>query len=138
MRRGAVLLCACLLLLLPSCAMRGNPLPEGMEAETVLEVGRAVVQQLNAGEEDAVYAQLRQDAQSTSSAEDLHAYVASALERAGSYERETEAMATGQSLDSGEVYATAVLCCKHQRKTIIYRVAFDTDMRLIGFEMSLR
>ena len=37
------------LVLLAGCKVSGNPLPEGMEEETVLEQGREVVAMLNAG-----------------------------------------------------------------------------------------
>ena len=49
MRKKLALLLAALsaLLLLSGCKVSGNPLPEGMEEETVLEQGREVVALLN-------------------------------------------------------------------------------------------
>ena len=57
MKKRLILLAAVLtvLCLLSGCKVSGNPLPEGMEEETVLEQGREVVAQLNGGEWQAVY-----------------------------------------------------------------------------------
>ena len=65
MRKKFALLLAALaaLFLLSGCKVSGNPLPEGMEEETVLEQGREVVSLLNAGEYQTVYDRLRSDAQ---------------------------------------------------------------------------
>ena len=46
------------LVLLAGCKVSGNPLPEGMEEETVLEQGREVVAMLNGGEWQEVYSLL--------------------------------------------------------------------------------
>ena len=71
MRRKIALMLAVLgaLVLLAGCKVSGNPLPEGMEEETVLEQGREVVAMLNAGEWQEVYDLLRSDARETSSPE---------------------------------------------------------------------
>ena len=65
MRRKIALMLAVLgaLVLLAGCKVSGNPLPEGMEEETVLERGREVVAMLNAGEWQEVYDLLRTEAQ---------------------------------------------------------------------------
>ena len=48
-------------------------------------------------------------------------------------------MATGQKLkDTGEEYGTAVLYCKHEKKTVMYRVAFSTEMELMGIEAKVQ
>ncbi|MCI9269119.1 MAG: hypothetical protein HFF40_09720, partial [Lawsonibacter sp.] len=87
-----------LLLLLAGCKVSGNPLPEGMEEETVLEQGREVVAMLNGGEWQEVYSLLRADAQETSSPESIQSYMEERLDKAGAYKLETEAMATGQKI----------------------------------------
>ena len=57
------------------------------------------------------------------------------LEKAKSYVKETETMTTGQKLkDTGEEYGTAVIYCKHEKKSIMYRVAYSVDMELMGIE----
>lgn len=127
------------LLLLSGCKVSGNPLPEGMEEETVLEQGREVVAMLNGGEWQEVYDLLRSDAQETSSPEAIQDYMAERLEKAKAYVKETEAMATGQKLkDTGEEYGTAVIYCKHEKKSVMYRVAYSVDMELMGIEVKVQ
>ena len=132
----AVLAC---LFLLSACKVSGNPLPQGMEEETVLAQGREVVALLNGEGWQEIYDLLRSDARETSSPEAIQAYMAQRLDKAGAYQSENEAMATGQKLkDTGEEYGTAVLYCKHEKKSVIYRVAYSTDMELMGIEIKVR
>jgi len=141
MKKRLILLAAVLtvLCLLSGCKVSGNPLPEGMEEETVLEQGREVVAQLNGGEYQAVYDALREDAKETSSPEAIQAYMEEFLDKAKAYEKETDAMATGQKLkDAGEEYATAVFYCKHEKKSLMYRIAYSTDMELMGIQITVR
>lgn len=141
MRKKFALLLAALaaLFLLSGCKVSGNPLPEGMEEETVLEQGREVVSLLNAGEYQTVYDRLRSDAQETSSPESIQSYMEERLDKAGGYQRETEAMTTGQTLKAtGEAYGTAVLYCKHEKKSVMYRIAYSTEMELMGIEIKVQ
>ena len=140
MKKRLLCLTLALLLLLPSgCRVSGHPLPEGMEAETVLAQGREIVSMLNGGEYQEVYDLLREDARETSSPEAIQAYMEERLDKAGAYKSEDEAMATGQKIkDTGEAYGTAVLYCKHEKKNVIYRVAYSVDMELMGIEVKVR
>ena len=127
------------LLLLPGCKVSGNPLPEGMEEETVLTQGREIVTLINEGELQTVYDRLRADAREGASLEAFRAAVDENLDKAGAYEKESEGMATGQKIKStGEEYATAVFYCKHEKKNVMYRVAYSTDMELIGVEVKVQ
>ena len=137
MKKNFALLLAAVsaLLLLSGCRVSGNPLPEGMEENTVLEQGREIVALLNGGSWQEVYDRLRSDAQETSSPETIQSYMEERLEKAKAYVKETEAMTTGQKLkDTGEEYGTAVIYCKHEKKSIMYRVAYSVDMELMGIE----
>jgi len=138
MKKTIVLLlaaAACVMLLAGCGEVEGNPLPEGMEEETVLNAGRRVVEQLNAGDWQSVYESMRSDGQSSTSPEAIQSYMEAVLDKVGAYQSESEAMATGQKLEStGEAYATAVFYCKHEKKNALYRIAFSTDMQLMGFE----
>ena len=137
-KRKLLIALACLLLL-SGCKVSGNPLPEGMEEETVLAQGREVVSLLNGEGWQEVYDLLRDDAKETSGPEAIRDYMTQRLDKAGAYRAEDEAMATGQKLkDTGEEYGTAVLYCKHEKKSVIYRVAYSTDMELMGIEIKVR
>ena len=127
------------LFLLAGCKVSGNPLPEGMEEETVLERGREVVALLNSGDYQEVYDLLREDARETSSPEAIQSYMEERLDKAGAYKSEDEAMATGQKIkDTGEEYGPAVLYCKHEKKSMIYRIAYSADMELMGIEIKVQ
>ena len=134
-------LCSLLLLtvLLAGCQVKGNPLPQGMEEETVLTQGREIVTLLNQGELQEVYDRLRPASQEGASLEKFQAAMTENLDKAGAYGEEKEAMATGQTLKStGEEYGTAVLLCRHEKKNVLYRVAFSREMELMGIEVTVR
>ena len=106
-----------------------------MEEETVLDAGREIVALLNAGDYQAVYDRMRADGQEASTVDDIREAVENLLDEVGPYVKENDTMATGQTLDSGEEYGTAVLYCKHEKKNAVYRIAFSTQMELMGFTM---
>ena len=134
-RRGVAALLGLLLALCLLAGCSGNPLPEGMEEAAVLDAGRAVVTLLNEGDYQAVYDQMRADGQEGTSVEEIAAYMQAVLDEAGAYVKETDSLATGQTIkDTGEDYATAVLYCKHQEDDVMYRIAFSADMELMGFQ----
>ena len=141
MKRKFVLALAALgaLLLLSGCKVSGNPLPEGMDATELITQGREVAAMLNRAEWQEVYDLLREDAQETSSPEAIQAYMEDFLDKAGAYVTESDVMATGQKLkDTEEEYATAVLYWKHEKKNLMYRVAYSTDMELMGIQITVR
>ena len=132
-RLTAGVLAVVLLAVLTGCS--GKALPQGMDEEALLDAGREIVTLLNEGDYDAIYDQMRQDGQETTSVEDIQSYFQAVLDEAGAYKRESDCLATGQKLDSGEEYGTAVLYCKHEKKNVVYRIAFDTDMALMGLQV---
>lgn len=139
MKRRYLALALLCLLLLPGCRVSGNPLPEGMEEDAVLDAGREIVSLLNAGEWQEVYDRLRDDAQASSSPDGIRSYMEERLDEAGAYKKEDDAMATGQELkDTGEEYGTAVLYCKHEKENVMYRVAYSTSMELMGIEVKVQ
>ena len=141
MKKRWFLLCTVLTLmfLLTGCKVSGHPLPEGMEEDDVLDQGREIVAMLNEGDWQGVYDQLRFDGQEISSPEAIQSYMEERLDKAGGYQRETEAMTTGQTLKAtGEAYGTAVLYCKHEKKSVMYRIAYSTEMELMGIEAKVQ
>lgn len=132
-RLTAGVLALVLVVLLAGCS--GKELPQGMDEEKLLDAGREIVALLNEGDYQAVYDRMRADGQATSSVEDIQTAMEDLLDQVGAYVKETDSLATGQTLDSGEEYGTAVLYCKHEKKNAVYRIAFSTQMELMGFTM---
>ena len=122
-----------LCLLLSGCA-RGNPLPEGMDAEEVIAAGTAVVKQAGDGEYAKVLSQFREDVREELTVERLQALIEDATAGCGDYVQVEDAMATGQESD-GEEYGVAVLYAEYTEGDVLYRVAFDPDMALIGLSV---
>lgn len=122
-----------LLLVLALVGCSGKPLPEGMDEETLLDAGREIVTLLNEGDYQGVYDRMRADGQEASTVDDVREAMENLLDEVGPYVKENDTLATGQTLDSGEEYGTAVFYCKHEKKNVVYRVAFSTEMELMGF-----
>ena len=141
MKKRLLALCmaVCTTLLLCSCGpVEGNPLPEGMDEASVLETGEQIVTDLNEGDWQAIYDLLRDDAKTaTGSPDAIRDHMNSVLDKVGAFKSIEESMATGQKLkDTGEEYATAVFYCKHEKNQAMYRIAFSTDMELIGLQVT--
>ena len=139
MRKRAFLLTLALLFALSGCKVSGKPLPEGMDATELITQGREVAAMLNREEWQEVYDLLREDARETTSPDAIRDYMEGLLDKAGAYVTESDIMTTGQKLkDTGEEYATAVLYCKHEKKSVMYRIAYSTDMELMGIQVTVR
>lgn len=133
MRRTAASLAALVLaLLLAGC--QGKPLPAGMEEAALLEEGRNVVLLLVGGDYEAVHAALRPDVAESVAAEDIQSLVLQQTDGVGVYKQIESSMTTGQS-SNGEEFGVAVYYCQFAKKNVLFRIAFDTDMALIGLEV---
>lgn len=129
--KKVIAMCMLGLLLLTGCSPA--PLPDGMDETAVEEAGWAVVQLLIDGDYAAVLEQFRDDVEENISEEDVSTMMATATEDAGEFVSRSDMMATGQSSD-GEDYGVAVILCEYRKEKVLFRVAFDTDMELIGIE----
>ena len=138
-KRILTLLCIlCTALALCSCTVTGNPIPEGMDEAAVLAAGEEIISDLNEGNWQEIFDQLREDAQaSTGSPAAIQAHMESVLAKVGPFEKLKDTMVTGQSVkETGEKYATAVFYCQHDKNQAMYRIAFSTDMELIGLQVT--
>ena len=134
-KRWATALAAGLcVLMLASC--KGKPLPDGMEEDAVLAAGEAVVQQLTDGDYSAVLAQFRSDIREGLTAEQIQTQVETATEKAGQYRKLDDTLVTGSQ--EPEPHGIAVIYCKYTQDSVMFRVAFDPEMELIGLEVSKR
>lgn len=132
MRRkvGLLLLSAALLaVVLVGCT--GKKLPDGMEEDSVISAGISVMKQLIDGKYDEVYDALREDVRAQTDAASIKEMTESAMKDCGSYKKLTDSMATGVT-DTEEEHGIAVLRAKFDDGTLIFRIAFDPDMNLIG------
>ena len=138
-KRILTLLCIlCTALALCSCPVTGNPIPEGMDEAAVIAAGEEIISDLNEGNWQEIFDQLREDAQaSTGSPAAIQAHMESVLAKVGPFEKLKDTMVTGQSVkETGEKYATAVFYCQHEKDQAMYRIAFSTDMELIGLQIT--
>jgi len=131
-----VILCAALVLC--ACDVKGNPLPAGMEESAVLTAGEEVLDCLIAEDWQTVYDRLRDDAKaSTGTPDAIQAHVEAVWKKVGSFESVKDSMITGQTIkNTGEQYATAVFYCQHEKNQAMYRIAFSTDMELMGLQVT--
>lgn len=120
------------LALLAGC--QGGDLPAGMSEEALLEAGKDVMLLVVQGEYEAVQETFRADVGETLTAQNIQDLALRQLDGAGVYKQIEKAMTTGQSSD-GEHYGVAVLYCEFAEKDILFRLAFDGNMSLIGMDI---
>lgn len=116
------------------CGCQGKPLPAGMDEAELLEAGQEIVLLVAEGDYEAVCAAFREDVAQTLTAADIEELAGRQLEGAGEYRQIESRMTTGQS-SNGESYGVAVFYCQFSRDDVLFRVAFDPDMALIGMEI---
>lgn len=106
-----------------------------MDEETVLAAGKEVAFALVDGDFDSVYALFRADVAEQTDAVALAALMQSASDGLGEAEYIDDTLVTGVTETSSEPHAIAVVYWKYEKKHVMFRVAFDTDMQLIGLEI---
>ena len=99
-----------------------------------LEAGKDVMLLVVQGEYEAVQETFRADVGETLTAQNIQDLALRQLDGAGVYKQIEKAMTTGQSSD-GEHYGVAVLYCEFAEKDILFRLAFDGNMSLIGMDI---
>lgn len=130
-----ILLCTLCCVALTACAVKGNDLPDGMDEDTVLSAGREVASALVGGDYDAVFERLREDVAAQTDVAALAELMQSASDGLGEAEYIEDTLVTGVTDKDTEPHAIAVIYWKYEKKNVMFRVAFDTDMQLIGLEI---
>lgn len=130
-----ILLCVLGCLTLAACAVKGNALPDDMDEDTVLTAGREVASALVGGDYDAVFERLREDVAAQTDVASLAELMQNACDGLGSAEYISDTLVTGVTDKDTEPHAIAVIYWKYEKKNVMFRVAFDTDMQLIGLEI---
>ena len=133
-KRGYLIASLAMLLLLMLSGCKGNKLPDGMDEDKVSSAGLAVMSQLTKGEYEEVYDALREDVRAQTSADDIESMMEHATEGRGHFKKVKDSMVTGVT-DTEEVHGIAVIRAKYDKKSVIFRIAFDPEMNLIGLDV---
>ena len=134
MRKKELLLAALGLLLTFVLSGCGSALPEGMDEDTVVSAGLKIMDKLVDGDYDAVCDALREDVREQTSADAIEEMMDTATEGRGSFKKVKDSMVTGVT-DADEPHAIAVIGAKYDKKSVVFRIAFDTEMNLIGLDV---
>ena len=133
-KRGYLIASLAMLLLLVLSGCKGNKLPDGMDEDKVSSAGLSVMSQLTKGEYEEVYDALREDVRAQTSAEAIETMMDAATDGRGSFKKVKDSMVTGVT-DADEPHAIAVIGAKYDKKSVVFRIAFDTEMNLIGLDV---
>ncbi len=135
----ALLTLALTLSMLSGCSA-ARKLPEGMEEEPVSQAAQAIVNQLLAGEYDAVAAAFRDDLeQELNITGQTVSDLVSTVEEAGAYVATDEILVLGgKSKNFDEPYAAVAVYCEHEKGDVIYELSLDMNLELIGLRAKER
>ncbi len=133
-KRGYLIASLAMLLLLVLSGCKGNKLPDGMDEDKVVSSGISVMRQLANGKYEEVYDSLREDVREQTSADAIQTMMETATEGRGSFKKVKDSMVTGVT-DTEEVHGIAVIRAKYDKKSVIFRIAFDPEMNLIGLDV---
>ena len=133
-KRGYLIASLAILLLLVLSGCQGHKLPDGMDEDEVARAGLSVMSQLTKSEYEEVYDALREDVRAQTSAEAIETMMDTATEGRGHFKKVKDSMVTGVT-DTEEVHGIAVIRAKYDKKSVIFRIAFDPEMNLIGLDV---
>lgn len=140
MKKGMKLSAAALALalLLAGCSSQeeAEPLPEGLDGETVLSAGENILNQLLDGQYEAVYEEFRENIRAELTVEDVQTLVETELEQAGAFQSIESSDTVGST--EGEEHGIARFLCAFSEEDVAVNIAFDLDMELIGLSVGVQ
>ena len=127
-----------LTVMLAGCSSQeeAEPLPQGMDTETVLTAGEAVLDQLLEGDYEAVYESFREDIRADLTAQSVQDLVEPVFQEAGDYQELKSARVTGST--EGEEHGIARFLCNFSEEDVAINLAFAPDMELIGLSAGVQ
>lgn len=138
MKKIAALLCAfALVFSLCACSSTSTiSVPDGLDKNTLILSGQAVVTKLSKGEYDAVQAMFREDVASALSETAVEDMALAYLSDAGKFKKFSSTEAFGKTdTASGERYGVVMVVAKYEEEKLTFHVGFDTEMQLIGLSI---
>lgn len=106
-----------------------------MDEDAVLLAGLGVMHELTDGEYESVYGSLRSDVREQTTAEAIGRLMETAADGLGAAGDVTDTLVTGVTDADDEPHAIAVIRVKYEKKSVYFRIAYDTQMQLIGLEI---
>ena len=115
-------------------------LPEGMEEEPVSQAAQVILNQMLAGEYDAVAAAFRDDLeQELNITGQTVADMMSSVGDVGAYVGTGEILVLGGSNKNfEESYAAVAVYCEYEEDDVIYELSLDMNLELIGLRAKKR
>ena len=110
--------------------------PDGLDKNTLILSGEAVVTKLNRGEYNTVQEMFREDVAASLSEGAVEDMVTEYFDGAGEFEKFSSTEAFGKTdTASGEEYAVVMVVAKYDDDKLTFHVGFDTNMQLIGLSV---
>ncbi|HOR12378.1 MAG TPA: DUF3887 domain-containing protein [Clostridia bacterium] len=127
----SVAVCIMLMLATNGCTRRVS---EAFNEKDVISRAESTVLLINAGEFDKLSdTAVREELRDVLSSEALMLGAETMLAEAGSFVEFGQSAVVGEmDKNSGEEYAVVVLQAKYEKKALVYTIAFDTDLWIVG------
>ncbi len=125
-RAGGILLAAVVMMALTAC----KPAFE-YDEDAAIEVAKSVVDNINAGDFQAVEDEMTDDMKAALPASALQESVTPVLEESGPFVEFKDASTTGVT-QNGVNYIVVALSCQYEKTARIYTISLTTDMKIGG------
>lgn len=110
-----------------------NKLPEGYDADKVTARAEEIVGYANTGDYDTIISCLREDLQSSITADLFEEGWAPTYEAVGAFDSIKSVQLLGTpDPTTKEEYAVALVTCTHEKGSVLYTLSFDADLNLVG------